>query len=378
MAAAVSASDALPHHEAEAVQPAPRRTGGTLPSAPGEAHMGHIEVIRGLACLMVVAYHVVGNDPLHGLRVAADSSWGTVPRVLDAMQMPLFAFLSGRVFAVATTSGAAFRASWAKKAMRLGLPLLSVTLLLWITFRLTGKGEGKSLTTALLFPFEHLWFLQASLVLTAIAAIGSWVFRSRLPAFVAAATVVSLAVFLVVPRFEHNVFAIHQVIYLGPFFFFGWMMRMASPPASGPIENRWPPVVAVVPALVAVVAAAWTWDVLIHNPDAPSPYQNAPAFLFAMALALALMSLKPRCRFLEALGARSYTIYLFHVFFTSPTRQALWAHVPTASTTTVFVVSVIVGVGVPWLLHEAIVRNRIAAFLLLGIAPKAAAARSPS
>ena len=60
----------------------------------------HLDTIRGLACLLLVTYHVVGPDRFTGMRVADGSFYRTV--LADGpllVRMPLFTFLSGFVYA---------------------------------------------------------------------------------------------------------------------------------------------------------------------------------------------------------------------------------------------------------------------------------------
>ena len=99
----------------------PAAAAGGATTATGR--IAHVEAIRGLACLMVVAYHVIGNDPAHGMRMAEGTAWWVVPRLLDAIQMPLFAFVSGWVFSIPTGDVGRFRAALGRKLLRLALPM---------------------------------------------------------------------------------------------------------------------------------------------------------------------------------------------------------------------------------------------------------------
>jgi fucose 4-O-acetylase-like acetyltransferase len=57
-----------------------------------------IDTIRGLACVLLVAYHVVGSEPSNGL-LLADGPYRLAADLLAYIRMPLFTFLSGYVYA---------------------------------------------------------------------------------------------------------------------------------------------------------------------------------------------------------------------------------------------------------------------------------------
>ena len=57
-----------------------------------------VDTLRGIACFLLVAYHVVGGDPTAGLKI----NEGIVRQIVDVLvylRMPLFVFLSGYVYA---------------------------------------------------------------------------------------------------------------------------------------------------------------------------------------------------------------------------------------------------------------------------------------
>jgi len=57
-----------------------------------------IETMRGLACLMLVAYHVIGSNGSNGLQVPDNGIVRHICDVLSYLRMPLFAFISGYVY----------------------------------------------------------------------------------------------------------------------------------------------------------------------------------------------------------------------------------------------------------------------------------------
>ena len=55
--------------------------------------------IRGLACILVVAYHVIGDTPQAGLKVE-NIDVRFIFDYLGLLKMPLFAFISGYFYAM--------------------------------------------------------------------------------------------------------------------------------------------------------------------------------------------------------------------------------------------------------------------------------------
>ena len=55
-----------------------------------------IQSLRGLACLLLVVYHVIGATEMQGLRVH-DGWLPQLTAALDAVRMPVFGLLAGAV-----------------------------------------------------------------------------------------------------------------------------------------------------------------------------------------------------------------------------------------------------------------------------------------
>src|SRR5678815_1036900 len=70
------------------------------PSVPSTAAASrHIQSLRGLACLLLVALHVIGGEATIGMQVDDDSVYRLFGKLMFHIRMPLFAFLSGYVYA---------------------------------------------------------------------------------------------------------------------------------------------------------------------------------------------------------------------------------------------------------------------------------------
>ena len=60
----------------------------------------NLDTLRGLACVLLTFYHVVGLDPASGLRLPLDSHYRAFNDMLAYIRMPLFTILSGVVYAM--------------------------------------------------------------------------------------------------------------------------------------------------------------------------------------------------------------------------------------------------------------------------------------
>ncbi len=337
-------------------------------SAPTDARgrFRHIEVIRGIACLMVVAYHVIGNDPSHGMKMPVGSPWWMVPRVLDLVQMPLFAFVSGWVFSIPTSGFDQFGTALGRKLLRLALPMASVSLLYLGLDKLRGRADGIGPIDVLVTPYQHLWYLQASMWLVAAASVALFLARGQPKAMLAAVLAISLPTFLYAPHFGVDLLAVEQALYLAPFFFSGLVANRFGVERAARAEKSTLTATLAGLAMLCVVTAALIHGAMPETALQEMPTHTVTALMLGVSLALFLMLLRPQSRLLESLGERSLTIYLFHVFFAAPMREVLLRLWPNLPIPLLFTAGFIVGVVAPWLLHDLIRRHRWSAFLFLG------------
>jgi len=345
-------------------------------AAGSTAKSRHVEALRGFACLLLVAYHVIGNDAEHGLRVAADSEWRLFTELFMHIRMPLFSFISGYVFSAAVNSPAEFASAWTKKLRRIGIPFVVVSTLFYVMLGYSAASAGQiPLWQIYLLPYEHYWYLQATLlIMTFLLAIGlaagPWrraVFTALLP--------LSALVFLFALTFEPDIFALGSALYLLPYFLLGHVLRLWSFErgiGERPGQRR---AALVLSGTVLAVLFALDWASIEGKLDLDFARQSAAGLALGFAACLFLMLLRLRNPLLEWIGVYSYSIYLFHVFGTAGLRRLVLAVFPHTPHGLFFVVAVIVGIGAPIALHHLFLRSRVTALLLLGIEIKDDAGR---
>lgn len=86
-----------------------------------------IDTIRALACLCVVAYHVVGG-PHTGLQLPPRSAWHPLLDLGGLFRMPAFAMISGLVYQQNRFNRANVVRALPKRLIRLGIPFIVCTL----------------------------------------------------------------------------------------------------------------------------------------------------------------------------------------------------------------------------------------------------------
>jgi len=316
-----------------------------------------IQTLRGLACLLLVLYHVVGADASLGLRVQ-DGSLRWLNDGLAYLRMPLFTFLSGLVYGLRPFSGNS-RAFLLGKARRLLIPMLVVGTLFALLQGLTPGVNASSGPWYLLHlrPVAHFWFVESLF----------WVFlviwmleRKQWIAGIKGSLLalgLSCAVYLSIRGSPW--LSLEGAIYLMPYFLVGLMFSRFQ--LQSHLANPWVRWLLVVVAVGAVV---------FMGLPTPNPDRRTIAMLLAgLSLCLLCLSSGMVAPWLARIGGYSYAIYLFHVFFTAATRMAL----ASAGIQDLFpnlLLGVLLGLGGPMLVERLASRFKWPALLLLGRSAK--------
>jgi fucose 4-O-acetylase-like acetyltransferase len=276
-----------------------------------------IDTLRGFACLLLATYHVIGHDAGAGLRVPHGDPLRVFNELLVFARMPLFAFLSGFVYAWRPYKGNAVEFVGAK-IRRLLIPMLLVgTAYAFIQISTPGVNTTEVIHWKLLHvvPVSHYWFLESLFfVFLGIMLVETLGLMSTEAGFLAVfAGGVALHLLHPLPIY----FGLQGSGYLLPYFLLGiWANRF-----EGNQRHPW-----VVPALLASSAAAITYLKVAKQPM-PAPFSGYE-LLFGATICISLLRLNLRVSWLAWIGYYSFTIYLFHSMFSAATRLALqkvWA-----------------------------------------------------
>jgi len=310
-----------------------------------------VETLRGLACLFLVAFHVIGSHATSGLRVAEDSPYRQFAVLFQHLRMPLFTFLSGFVYAYRPVVQARWREFAGKKLSRLLLPLVCVSTLYYLMTMVVPDATGKIPLSQgwriYFFPYVHFWFLQAIILIFATVVLLE---KAKLLSTIwrwLGVLVVAMAIHLYVAHrgSEYAFFSYVDATYLAPYFLLGLG------------ANRFREVL-LRPALIWLVAfcflgamAFYSYTMASHGvvPGAGT----GTGLLIGVTGTLTLLYFFPHLRVLALLGAYSFTVYLFHPFFVAGSRAVLkFAHI--GSTELGFALGLAAGVIGPPVLELAL------------------------
>ncbi len=312
-----------------------------------------IETLRGLACLLLVLYHVIGADASFGLGISGGAlRWFNDGLVY--LRMPLFTFLSGLVYGLRPFAGDG-RAFLVGKARRLLIPMLVVGTLFAILQSVTRGGSvllGPWYLIHLL-PVAHYWFVESLFWVFVLV----WALERHdliaTPAGFGSALVLAAALYLMV-RGPHWL-GIEGAIYLLPYFLVGLAVsRFSMQIFLATVSVR-------VGLTVLIVGAVLAMGMPVPNPDR----RTVAMLVTGVSLCLLLVSSGLVSRWLAWVGRYSFSIYLFHVFFTAFARLAL-TQLKVDELLLHILFGVVVGVVGPMALEPVVSRYRWPALLLLG------------
>jgi peptidoglycan/LPS O-acetylase OafA/YrhL len=316
-----------------------------------------IDTLRGLACLLVVSYHVIGADQNMGLRIS-DGPIRWINDGLAYLRMPLFTFLSGLVYGLHPFTGNT-RGFLVGKARRLLIPMLFVGTL-FATLQVMTPGTNSSAGPWYLLhlkPVAHYWFVESLF----------WVFLAvwaaeRLKLFANAAgylLVLTLACTLYLTINGSSWLSLEGAIYLMPYFLVGMAYSRFS--LGGIFASPW-----IRLGLVGLAAATIVlMGMPISNPDRRTPEM----LLTGMSLCLLSLSSGIVVTRLAQIGKYSYSIYLFHVFFTAFARICL-SRVGIQFLALDILLGVLLGLAGPILVDHLASRFKWPGLMLLGRSTK--------
>lgn len=276
-----------------------------------------IETLRGLACLLMVLYHVIGPMGA-GLKVSLDSPWRVIADSMVYVRMPLFTFVSGYIFSLYKIRGNDFSGFFVGKVRRLIIPLFCVGVPFSVLEALgPGVNEEVGLSDALLsfiVPVNHFWFLQAVFIIFMFVGMLEWrgllQTATRLYLLLAFASVLFLQ-----PPFTFDAFSINGALYLLPFFVLGIIAQGKATKIRQSLKVIGP--LAFLMILITLLYIAAVHRELIVDRRSPA------GLLVGCVSCITLVSTNMRVRWLIWLGKYSYAIFMFHVLFAVISRLML-------------------------------------------------------
>lgn len=320
-----------------------------------------IQTLRGLACILVVAYHVRGAGPTQGLHLGRTDTWSRIIDSLVYLRMPLFSFLSGYVYALRPLRD--HYGPFARgKARRLLIPLLVVGTA-FAVLQSVSPGTNGSVADEIpwyqwhIIPIRHLWFLESIFwVFLAVGLLDRYRKLERVPA-VLGLGVACVAADAVVPV-GNDLLGVRMALYLFPFFLAGaaahrFAWRTAPRPAKALVLGSLVPLVAVTQLGV--------WGAIDAIPSRHSPVAAALGICACLALLLTRWTWSP----LVWVGGFSFTIYIVHPLGGAAMRKVLDT-VGVGSATLNMVAGILAGLAVGIALELVARRSKVGRLVVLG------------
>ena len=317
-----------------------------------------IDTLRGLACMLLVLYHVIGADANLGLRIET----GPVRWLNDGLvylRMPLFTFLSGLVYGLRPFGGNS-RAFLLGKVRRLLIPLFA---LIQASVPDTQSPIGVWYLLHVQ-PVAHFWFVESLFwVFLVIWALERRNLIADAKRYLLALGL-SCALYLTVRGWHW--FGLEGAMYLRPYFLLG--LAFSRFPLRAPLASPFVRFALAALAMAAIVSMGMP----VPNPDR----RTVGMLLIGMSLCALSLSFGFQAPWLARIGRHSYAIYLLHVFFTASVRLVL-SRASDHALALDIVLALVIGITGPMLIDRIASRSRWPALLLLGksVKPSAVAAR---
>jgi peptidoglycan/LPS O-acetylase OafA/YrhL len=318
-----------------------------------------IETLRGLACLLLVLYHVIG--PLGGgLKIDLGSPFRILADSMVYVRMPLFTFISGYIYSIYKIRGNDFSAYCLGKVRRLIVPLFFVGVPFSVLQAVApGVNKDVGLMDALLsfyLPVNHFWFLQAVFIIFMFVGFLQWRGLLQTSTRLYLLFLFSAAVFLM-PLVSVDAFGINGAIYLLPFFVTGMICHENVDALKRSLKVIGP-VVFILISVALLYIAAVDRELIVDR-------RSLVGLLVGCMSCVALLSTDMRSKVLIWLGGYSYAIFLFHVLFAASSRFTLGRLGVTDESVLVFG-GVLCGLLGPVLLSNVFSRFTLTSVLFLG------------
>lgn len=328
--------------------------------------LDHVETLRGMACLALVMFHVVGTVPEGGMRLAEGHYLTAVVEMLGDLRMPLFSFISGFVFLPMIRNGADLLARIAKKARRLLIPLGTVGSLFWASQAGLGM-EVPGYLEIFYLPYAHFWYLKATFLMMAAFYALTYAVGNRDIAVAVALLLLGAGVWVFTPGWTPNVFSTYNAVFLAPFFMAGYLC--ARPDGLAGLFGRIGDARALGPVAIGLGTGLIGLEYALGpgGVELGSTLRKAVTVAVGLSGCLLLFAWRPVWRPLVLIGTWSYAIFLFHVFFTAATRMVLVRVYPDLPVLLDFALGMTAGLLGPILLAQVLLRRRWTALAFLGI-----------
>lgn len=323
-----------------------------------------VESLRGIAILLVVAFHIIGYSPSTGLHVAEDSFWKYFTYTFEFIRLPLFVAISGYVYAIKPVQKSDGSTFLLGKARRIMLPFLTVSTLQFIVNTYAPNTNNNydiaDIWRIYLFPWAQFWYLQAMAIVFVIIYLleRSSILRKFLSWLMILAG--STVILMLLNKYHHSgFFSFWGVVYIFPFFLLGLGIKRFS----DRLFEKKTIYLALFILLGGLTLQQLRWFELINY---KAGRMSLITILMSMSAIFILFRTRRHYPSLAWLGFYSYSIYLFHVFGGSGSRILLtWIGIE--NKLILFIGCMLAAVILPVMIERIVLPLRWPRFLLLGL-----------
>ena len=326
-----------------------------------------IETLRGAVILLVVVGYVIGSKSDGGMKVSDDSFFRYFYDTFIApIQMPLFTILAGWVYTLKLPVYDKLRTFITKKAFRLLLPMLVVSLCYFLLQYFTPGTNRKSnlhdLWKLLFFPYTLFWYLYSLFIVFVIIALID-VFNkmdTRINWLVIFSVTIAALLLrdVFIPYETPNYISYKGALYLLPCFILGVGLNRFK----DVFQSKLALYLSVVLLVICVTIQQLSWfkviDYVVHQDDFIGLFIGFTATMI-------LLRSRLEARWLIWVGGFAYSIYLFHAFGTAAGR-IIPQKLNINSTILIFVMSLTTGIILPIITEKILERFRLTRILFLG------------
>lgn len=270
-----------------------------------------VDTLRGLACILLVTFHVIGDNAAAGIHVSDDSAWRYYTESVEYLRMPLFTLLSGLVYAWRPLAEPSrYRDFMTKKARRLLVPYVIFVPLLGLTQMVApdvnGTVEFEPLSW-LVYSLSPYWFLLTTFWMFAVVALADSYGLLRSPWVFAGVFLTFSAIVVLVDTGGLRAFQLGQALTLFPFFLAGiGIHRFRLIPRSVTVAMCW--TVGLVALIVAVQLSLND-----HLPEFDSRH-SVVGIALGIVFPVTFLGWSLQSRALAWIGGYSSGIFLLHSF----------------------------------------------------------------
>lgn len=327
-----------------------------------------IETIRGIALILMVMGHVIGNET-EGMRVADGSGWHYIYYSLMYIRMPLFTAISGYVYSMRPVSGGnsgRLTKFYSGKARRILMPLAVVGTIQYLfqcfTPYVNTPRDITEIWEIYVFPYSHFWYLQALFIIFVFVGILDYFNLLNKIHFWAGLLIISVIVqqTYYAPEF----FSLERAHYLLPFFLLGCGVRRFEKTL---LYNKF-----IISAIAVVFICCITLQQLVWYDVIELKVHRSSILGMIAGITSSALMLKIRFKsgFLSTIGYYSYGVYLLHLFGSASSRIFLKIISLDQYKIFVFIIGLSFGILVPIIMEKVIMRYKYAKLLVLGLRKK--------